>query len=36
MEFFKKNDESLFEEIKKGNKKAFTFLFDTYYEPLCN
>lgn len=35
MELFKKNDESLFEEIKKGNKKAFTFLFDSYYESLC-
>ena len=36
MELFKLNDESLFEEIKKGNKKAYSFLFDTYYTPLCN
>ena len=36
MKVFELNDESLFEEIKKGNKKAYSFLFDTYYTPLCH
>ena len=35
MESFKHNDEYLFEEIKKGNKKAFTFLYNNYFESLC-
>lgn len=32
---FKDNDVFLFDEIRKGNKKAFTYIFDNYYEHLC-
>ncbi len=28
------DNESLFEEIKKGNREAFTYLFDNYYDAL--
>lgn len=30
------NDEILINELKSGNKKAFTFLFKEHYENLCN
>ncbi|MDO5977434.1 RNA polymerase sigma factor [Flavivirga spongiicola] len=30
-----KNDKTLIKELKSGNKAAFTFLFKTYYKPLC-
>lgn len=30
-----KNNENLAKALQKGNKKAFAFLFDTYYKNLC-
>lgn len=32
----KNNDQVLFKQIKKGDLKAYEFLFDRYYGPLCN
>ncbi len=36
MKKFIDNNEYLLKEIRKGNPRAFNFLFDTYYSPLCN
>ena len=30
-----KNDKKLIKELRIGNKKAYTFLFKTYYNSLC-
>lgn len=32
----KNNDVFLLDEIRKGNKKAFAYIFDNYYSHLCN
>lgn len=36
MQKVEKTDIEIFEEIKKGNQDAFQFLFDKYYNTLCN
>ncbi len=32
---FSEKDETLVKKLRSGNKPAFTFLFKTYYKPLC-